>query len=226
MSDQHPQAWSVADPPPPPDPELVAALAAFPTTQLADAGDQVRVVHGIRRVAGAREVCGPACTVWTAPGDLLFMVKVTEVAPPGSVLVVDGAGREDAALMGEIFSALLKERGCAGAVVDGAVRDLDGIEEVGLAVFARSVHPATDTSRGPGAINVDVTCGGAAVSPGDVIRADVNGVVVIPASATDDVLAGVQAVAERERRWLAETAAGRGLTEVLGLTDAFRRDES
>lgn len=224
MGDQHPQAWTIGDGGPLPDPHIVAALARFPTTQLADASDEVRVVAGaIRHVAGGREICGPAFTVWTAPGDLLFMVKATELAQAGHVLVVDGAGREDAALMGEIFSAALDERGCVGAVLDGAVRDLDGIDEVGLPVFARHVYPATDAIEGPGAINVPVTCGGAAVRPGDVVRADVNGVVVVPAGAVAEVLAGAQAVAQRERRWLAESATGRSLSEVLGLEGAFRR---
>lgn len=222
MADQHPQAWSIAEHAPAPDPDVVQALAGFPTTQLADASDQVRVVAGIRRVAGGREVCGPACTVWTRPGDLLFMVKATEVVQPGQVLVVDGAGREDAALMGEIFSGLLHGRGCGGAVVDGAVRDLDGIDEVGLPVFARHVYPGKDTVEGPGAINVPVVCGGVEVAPGDVVRGDVNGVVVVPAAAAGDVLASVRSVHEREERWVAETAQGRPLSAVLGIEDAFR----
>lgn len=223
MADQHSRAWTIADDPPAPDEDVVAGLAGFPTTQLADAGDQVQVLSGLHHIAGGREICGPVCTVWTVPGDLLFMVKATEVVAAGHVLVVDGAGRQDAALMGEIFSAALKERGCVGAVVDGAVRDLDGIEETGLPVFARHVYPATDTIKGPGAINVAVSCGGVTVNAGDVVRADVNGVVVIPASAAADVLAGAKAVAEREREWVAECGRGRGLTEVLGLEEAFRR---
>ena len=222
MANQHPQAWTVADPAPAPDDEVVAALARFPTTQLADASKNVQVLTGIHRVAGGGEICGPACTVWTSPGDLLFMVKATEVVPAGYVLIVDGTGRPDAALMGEIFSAALKDRGCVGAVVDGAVRDLDGIDETGLPVFARHVYPATDSIEGPGAINVGVTCGGVRINPGDVVRADVNGVVVIPAGAAADVLAGAEAVAQREDGWLTESAKGRGLTEVLGLGDAFR----
>ena len=222
MADQHPEAWTIAAQAPAPDDEVVAALARFPTTQLADAGENVQVVPRIHRVAGGREICGPACTVWTSPGDLLFMVKVTELIPAGHVLVVDGAGRPDAALMGEIFSAALKQRGCAGAVVDGAVRDLDGIDDTGLPVFARHVYPGTDSIEGPGAINVGVSCGGVTIHPGDVVRADVNGVVFIPAGAAGDVLARAEAVAERERGWIAESAKGRGLTDVLGLEDAFR----
>lgn len=224
----HPQAWTIEQGGERPDPELVAALAGFPTTQIADASNPANPVRvlagGIRKVAGQGEVCGPAYTVWTSPGDLLFMIRCTELARPGDVLIVDGGGREDAALMGEIFSALLKERGCVGAVVDGAVRDLDGIDEVGLPVFARHVYPATDTKEGPGAINVPVTCGGVDIRPGDIVRADASGVVVIPAEAAADVLAGARAVHEREQHWLAETAKGRTLTEVLGVEDAFTRD--
>ena len=222
MADLHAQAWTIAESAPGPDPELVAELARFPTTQLADASDAVQVVSGrIHHVAGGREVCGPACTVWTRPGDLLFMVKATELVLPGQVLVVDGAGREDAALMGEIFSALLHERGCAGAVVDGAVRDLEGIDEVGLPVFARHVYPAKDTIEGPGSINIPVTCGGVTVRPGDIVRADVNGAVVVPQEAAAEVLASAAAVRDREEGWVAETERGRSLAAVLGIEDAF-----
>lgn len=223
----HPQAWTIAQGAPRPDPGLVRALAQIPTTQLCDASDGVQVVSGtIRRVAGTAEVCGVAATVWTRPGDLLFMIKATELVQPGDVLVVDGGGRSDAALMGEIFSALLRRRGCAGAVVDGAVRDLDGIEEVGLPVFARHVHPATDTNEGPGAVNVPVDCGGVRVSPGDIVRADVNGVVVVPAGIAADVLVAAQAVAAREQQWLAETATGRTLADVLGVEEMFASGRS
>lgn len=207
MSEAHPQAWTIAPAAPHPRVEVVAALAQIPTTQLADASQAVRAMSGgIRRVAGNGEVCGPACTVWTSPGDLLYMVKATELVQRGDVLLVEGAGREDAALMGEIFSALLSRRGCVGAVVDGAVRDLAGIDEVGLPVFARHVHPATDTEEGPGAINVPVTCGGVEVSPGDIIRADVSGVVVIPRGVAEEVLDAAREVGVRERHWVAETA--------------------
>lgn len=116
---------------------------------------------------------------------------------------------------------MLKRRGCVGAVVDGAVRDLDGIDEVGLPVFARHVYPATDTKEGPGAINVPIVCAGVEVRPGDIVRADVNGVVVIPAGIAADVLVAAEAVSAREQQWMAETAKGRTLTEVFGIEDLF-----
>lgn len=227
MTDWHPRAWAIADGAAPPDPQVVAEIARCPTTLLADAGEGVRIASGgIRHVAGGREVCGAACTVWTRPGDLLFMVKITELVQPGQVVVVDGGGREDAAMMGEIFSAVLQRGGCAGAVVDGAVRDLAGIDAVGLPVFARHVYPAKGTLEGPGAINVPVTCGGATVEPGDIVRGDVNGVVVVPRGAAADVLASARAVRTAEERWMAEATDGRALTGILGLQETFGRREA
>ena len=177
MSKSHPEQWVVNTDVARPDPALVTALAALSTTQIADCGGPVGVVApGVRRLAGGAEVCGPAVTVWTRPGDILFVLKATDMIAAGDVLVVDGGGREDAAVIGDIVGWTIADLGCVGLVVDGAVRDLDGIDAVGLPTFARGAHPATGSNQGPGAINVAVQCGGVAVRPGDV-RADSSGVV-------------------------------------------------
>ena len=203
-----------------PDPALVAALAAVSTTQIADSGEPVGVVGpGVRRLAGGAEICGPAVTVWTTPGDILFVLKACDMIAAGDVLVVDGGGREDAAVIGDIVGHTIAGLGCVGLVVDGAVRDLDGIDAVGLPTFARGAHPATGSNQGPGAINVAVQCGGVAVHPGDVVRADSSGVVVVPREHLAAVVAAAQAVAERETAWRAAIAAGETLPAATGIDD-------
>jgi Aldolase/RraA len=93
----------------------------------------------------------------------------------------------------------LADLGCDGLVVDGAVRDLDGLDAVGLPTFAVGAHPATGSNQGPGAINVVVQCGGVTVRPGDVVRGDASGLVVIPKEHLAPVLAMTKAVADREK---------------------------
>ena len=142
MSKSHPEQWTINEKVERPDPALVAALADFPTTQIADCGGPVGVVGpGIRRLAGAAEVCGTAVTVWTRPGDILFALKAVDVLAAGDVLVIDGGGREDAALVGDFVGQAIVRLGGVGLVVAGAVRDVAGLADpVRLADFAPTVE--------------------------------------------------------------------------------------
>lgn len=224
MSKSHAQQWTVNETVDRPDPAAVAALREFSTTQIADAGGPVGVVGpALRRMAGGPEICGPAVTVWTKPGDILFVLKAPDVIRDGDVLVIDGGGREDAAVVGDIVGKTIQDLGCTGLVVDGAVRDVDGLDGIGLPTFARTVHPATGSNQGPGAINVPVHCGGVAVHPGDVIRGDASGLVVVPRGELDTVLELTRAVAERETSWRAAVAGGATLAAATGVDELIAR---
>jgi 4-hydroxy-4-methyl-2-oxoglutarate aldolase len=220
VSKSHAQQWTVDETVEHPDPALVTALREFSTTQIADAGGPVGVVGpALRRLAGGSEICGPAVTVWTKPGDILFVLKAPDLIGAGDVLVIDGGGREDAAVIGDIVGGTIAARGCVGLVVDGAVRDVDGLDEIGLPTFARGVHPATGSNQGPGAINVPVHVGGVAVHPGDVVRGDASGLVVVPREHLAAVLELTRAVAERETAWRAAVAGGATLAEATGIDE-------
>ena len=223
MSASHPQQWAILTDDHRPDPAAVAALASLPTTQLADCGGPVAVVGpGIARRAGGPEFCGPALTVWTKPGDILYVLKAPDLARPGDVLVVDSGGRADAAVLGDIVSGVLRRAGVVGTLVDGAIRDVDGIDEVGVPTFARDVHPATGSKDGPGAINVTVQIGGVVVRPGDVVRGDASGVVVVAREHLDEVVGLARAVADRETVWLESTRGGAALATATGLDEVIR----
>ena len=154
-------------------------------------------------------MCGSAVTVWTKPGDILFVLKAVDLVEPGDVLLVDGGGREDAAVVGDIVGKTLADLGCVGLVVDGVVRDIDGLDAVGLPTFARGAHPATGSNTGPGAINVPVQCGGVTVRPGDVVHADGSGVVVVPRERLAEVV-GLDPRRRRARDGVARGDRGRG----------------
>jgi 4-hydroxy-4-methyl-2-oxoglutarate aldolase len=218
MSKSHHQQNVINDKIERPDAAAVAALREFSTTQIADSGAPVGVVEpGISRIAGGPEICGPAVTVWTKPGDILYVLKSSDMIAAGDVLVIDGGGRADAAVIGDIVGATIAGLGCVGLVVDGAVRDLDGLDEVGLATFARNAHPATGSNQGPGAINVPVQVGGVAVHPGDVIRGDSSGLVVIPREQVESVVELSRAVADRENGWRDAIASGQSLPAATGV---------
>jgi regulator of RNase E activity RraA len=217
MSRSHAEQWTIGRLERP-DAAVVAAFATLPTTQIADAGAAVGVVGpGIGWIAGGRDFCGVAVTLWTKPGDILFILKSPDLIAPGDVLVIDGGGRLDAALIGDIVGGAIRRNGAVGLVVDGAVRDVAGLDDLGLPTFARGTHPATGSNEGPGALNVTIQCGGVVVGPGDIVRADRSGLVVVPRDRAEEVLRLSRAVAAREAQWLEALAAGSSLPEALGI---------
>ena len=114
--------------------------------------------------------------------------RAIEQISPNDVFVVDAMGDLDSGTLGDILSARLKYRGAVAAVVDGAVRDAPYIQDVGLPVFVKGVHSAFGMrTLWPGDLDVPIQCGGVAVIPGDVILADDEGVVVIPAAYAERV---------------------------------------
>ena len=224
MSKSHPQQWVINEAIERPDRHLVDSLGEFTTTQIADSGAPVGVIGpAIRRLAGGHEMCGPAVTVWTKPGDILFVLKATDMITGGDVLVVDGGGRTDAAVIGDIVGQTIADLGCVGLVVDGAVRDTDGLDDADLPSFARNAHPATGSNQGPGAINVTIQCGGVVVRPGDVIRGDASGLVVVPREHLESVLEMTRVVADRESRWRDAIAEGESLPSATGIDELIER---
>lgn len=219
MSNRNTRPWTIVDDFDRPDPELVARLGEIETGQLADSSPEVSVLPGLRRLTGDpadRGICGPALTVWTTPGDLLFPLKSADCVRAGDVVVMDGAGWVGSALVGEIYAGAIAAKRAAGAVVNGAIRDLEGIETTGVTFFARGSVPGKQTMAGPGAIGVDITPGGVLVSPGDIIRADATGVVVVPAAAAEAVLDAARKVDQTEAAWKEEIVA-HGIGAGLGL---------
>jgi regulator of RNase E activity RraA len=161
-----------------------------PTAELADAaGVAIAMHHRIRPVWPGARVAGPAFTVRTDPGQHRAVREAADEAPPASVIVVEGGTALDRALWGDKMSSLALERGIAGLVVDGAVRDVEGIEALGFPVFAAGVTPTPPVGRDrPGELGITVTCGDLTVRPGDVVYGDRDGVVVVPAELHDEIL--------------------------------------
>lgn len=176
---------------------LFAACAA---SQLADSMASVQVAGPamVPRHRSCLRLCGCAVTVQTAHGDNLLVQKVLDLARPGDVIVVDGGGHAGQALVGEIMATLAQQRGIAGFVVDGAVRDLDFVGPGDLPVFSTSVCLRGPSREGIGEINGIVTLAGMSVSPGDIIVGDADGVVAVPRTQAAQILAAAQALRQKE----------------------------
>lgn len=177
-----------------------ALFAACAASQLADSMPSVQVAGTamVPRHRSDRRLCGCAVTVRTAHGDNLLIQKALDLARPGDVIVVDGGGHAGQALVGEIMGTLAQQRGIAGFVVDGAVRDLDFIGPGSLPVFSTAVSLRGPSREGPGEINVPVTLAGMMVSPGDIIVGDADGVVAVPRAQAPQILAAAQALRQKE----------------------------
>jgi regulator of RNase E activity RraA len=175
---------------PRPDPQLLARARALPTSILSDSMERVGGVTGVHWTRGGSwpRVSGPALTVQTRPGDNLVIHRALDLAEPGDVLVVDGGGYDGRAVIGEIMVRYAATRGLAAIVVDGAVRDVEGLAESPVAVFARSINHLGPYKDGPGQVHGVVQVGGTVVRSGDVVVGDADGVVVLPASRAQEVV--------------------------------------
>ncbi|KUO20623.1 RraA family protein [Streptomyces dysideae] len=171
----------------------------IPTTTLAELLGREQVMDiGIRPLWGpVPRVAGPAFTVSCPPGDNLSLHAAIYRAGPGSVVVVE-SGDLDYALAGGNVCAIARRRGIAAFVVDGVIRDLAEVREMGFPVFARGVIPIPGVKSVVRPFNQRVRCGGAAVDAGDIVVADEEGVVVVPSARREEVLAGARAKIAKE----------------------------
>jgi 4-hydroxy-4-methyl-2-oxoglutarate aldolase len=201
----------------------VSAEAVFPADQLTTAHLSDVAPFGVAmspRIAaiwpGAR-ASGPAFTVKVAPGDNASLHAAIAAARPGDVLVTDGAGFTERALWGAIMSYAAMRRGIAALVVDGAVRDVAEITEMRFPVFAASRTPVGPYNKVHGELGGHVTCGGVGVNDRDLVYADDDGVVVIPAASAGMVTAAALVRAEREAEIVRGLDTGVQLADLLPL---------
>ena len=191
-------------------PPLMGRLSSFPTPDISDLLNRMYALDpAIRCLTGCdHRLWGPACTVRLFPGDNLMVHKSLDIVRPGDVVVIDAGGSPMNAVLGDLIATKAKHRGVAGFVVDGLVRDLPGLVEVGLPVYARGVTPIGPLHRGPGEINYPISCGGAIVNPGDVVVADPAGVVAVPRDVVAEVLRRLDAHAAKQVDYLASVRGG------------------
>ncbi len=192
-----------------PDARLIAEFAKMVTPHLSDSmerlyagGPRLRPMHKEGKLAG------PAFTVKTAAGDNLLVHKALDTARPGDVIVVDAGGFLDNAIIGELMMTRAKQRGVAGIVIWGAIRDSAEIGAGTYPVFAAGVTHRGPYKNGPGEINVPIMMGGTPVSPGDIIVGDADGLVAVPQDMAERVLASAKAILEKETASMKQILAG------------------
>jgi 4-hydroxy-4-methyl-2-oxoglutarate aldolase len=194
---------------PRPDPAHVAALKDVPTGWVVDAqGRTGALAHVIRPVSKATRFVGVAVTVQTRARDNLAPYAAVDLLQPGDVVVVATGQYTAASTMGDIIIGMMRNCGAVAVVTDGMVRDVPGIDEVGIPVFALGVTPNSPFKDGPGEIGTAVAIGGMTVASGDVLVGDGDGVVVVRRETLPQVLAEIENVRAKEAKMEAEVAGG------------------
>lgn len=137
-------------------------------------------------------MAGTAITVDTCDGDNFPIHVAIYGAKPGYVLVIDGKGYDGCAYLGDLMGDASKAIGLEGIVIDGLVRDKQGLKNLRLPVYSKGYSPKSPNKKGPGAINVPIVCDGVSVNPGDLVVGDCDGVVVVPHENVKEVLEAAQ----------------------------------
>lgn len=204
------------------DPALIARAAKI---SVADLHEGLGAVAGRRALLGPAmkplfedaRVCGQAVTCWNYPGDNLMLHAAVRVAQAGDVIVATNGGSADGALWGDMITYYCKRHGIAGAVIDGAARDLARIRELGFPVFSTAVSVSHPEKRGPGSANVPVVMAGVTVNPGDLIVGDADGVMAIPPEQVGTAVTNAEARMAKEEAMRAKVDAGATMFDLLDL---------
>ena len=191
------------------DAAVLDAFREFATPAISDNLDRMPGIVGLRPFHRTGKLVGTALTVQVRAGDNLAIHQALNEARPGDVIVVDGGGDVTRALVGDIMKAIAENKGAAGYVIDGAIRDSGAFMTSDFPCYARAAIHRGPYKVGPGAINGPVCIGGWTVNPGDVVVGDEDGVVTFPPAIAPALIEAVRAQEERETEVLKMIRDGR-----------------
>lgn len=200
---------------------LVNRFRGLASANLADAMGRFNFMDPAIAARSGLPLCGLAVTVLARPADNLMIHKALQLAESGDVVVVSTSGNTTSAVFGELMCHTAAAKGLGGIIVDGAIRDVDGITALRFPAFSRTICAGGCDKDGPGEINVPIACGNTVVMPGDIVVGDESGVAVVPRDQAELVLQLVHELMARETARISEIK--RGTLYRAEIDDALRK---
>ncbi len=195
-------------------------MTLFSTPEILQAaGASARFVEGLMPLTPHAVLCGPAATCACAPGDNLAVHRLLELAPEGSVLVVDAGGRTDCGHFGELAAMDAEFRELQGVLVAGAIRDSGALATLGFPVFHGGIAPAGCVKERVLSVNEPVTIGAVEIAPGDQVVADNDAILVVAAADWPPIETAAQAIRDAEDDIRVALNQGQRLADLLDLPE-------
>lgn len=206
-----------------PDPESVRKLGEYGTATVHEAqGRTGLMLPYMRPVYPEARIASPAVTVLCHPGDNLMIHAAIEVCRPGDALVVTTHSDSTDGMFGELLATSCRARGIAGLVIHAGIRDVADLTAMKFPAFSRAISAQGTVKETPGYVNVDITCAGALVRPGDVIVADQDGIVVVPRQQAADVVRACETRLAKEAKNRERLRAGELGLDIYGMREKLK----
>jgi 4-hydroxy-4-methyl-2-oxoglutarate aldolase len=206
-----------------PTADAISRLAKFSSATIHEAqGRKGALSSRIKPIDRSMSFCGPATTVRCAPRDNLMLQVAIHYARPGDVILAAAGEYEEAGTFGDVLGNAMKAKGLAGLVTDSGVRDTQDLIELGLPVFSGSVSIKGTVKETIGPINHPVVFGDEIIYPGDVLRGDADGVVVVRKDEIEEVIRLSQERDDAERELISLYKAGGTTIDLCNLTDVLK----